>query len=114
MQINRIRNFNLIERQLRFAFGDLFYRLPSGGEAIAPIKLQYLSRLFSPNSLYNPHLNDNIFIVKCLFNVNVFPDKNYDSYEILKNNKIWILLYRLYDNSFSIVSVINTPGGIDE
>ena len=112
MQIDRIRNFNLIESKLKLAFEDLFYRLPNGKEAMAPIKLLYLSGLLSPNTMYNPHLHDNTFIIKCLFHVNLFPDKNYDNYEILKNNKIWVLLHRLPDNLFSIVSVVETPGGI--
>ena len=106
MQLDKIQNFDLIYSELKKNFPKLFYILPNGKKAMAPVDLDdlYYSSL-QVSGMFNPHEYDRTFIIKCLFNINISPDKNYDYYEILTTPTCMILCQRLYSNMVSIVSV---------
>ena len=106
MQIDKILKFDLIYSELKKNFPELFYFLPNGKEAMAPVDLDdlYYSSL-QVNGMFNPYEADMTFIIRCLFNINISPDKNYDYYEILTTPTYMILCQRLYSNMVSIVSV---------
>ena len=105
MQIDKIRNFNIIEAGLRKLYPQLFYTLPNSKEAIAPVKRQDLYSLLCPCNIYNPYNNDNMGILECLYNIYPIPDKNYEHYEIFQGLDIWVLCFRLYNDDVSIIGV---------
>lgn len=106
MEISQIKNFSLIEDKLRKIRADLFYYTPCGEEAIAPIETNCLHNLFTSTTIsYNPTLENKEFLIKCLFNINIQADKNYDFLEVIKGQDIWILYNRLPDGKASIMSV---------
>jgi len=106
LQLDRIQNFDLIYSELKKNFPKLFYLLPNGKEAMAPVDLDdlYHSSL-QVSGMFNPHEADMTFILRCLFNLNISPDKNYDYYEILTTPICFILCERLFNNMVSIVSI---------
>ena len=105
MQIDRINNFNLIILCLKKYRPELFYTLPNGKEAIAPIKRKNLKSLIDKCIITNPYLAGESFLINKTFNISLIPDKNYEHYEIFQGLDIWVLCFRLYNDDVSIISV---------
>lgn len=73
---------------------------------MAPVDLEDLcNSSLQVDGIFNPHEEDMTFILKCIFNINISPDKNYDYYEILTTPICMILCQRLFSNMVSIVAI---------
>lgn len=105
MQIDRINNFHLIEKCLKRNSPELFYILPNGHKAMAPIERRKLASILDPCYICNPYITNCMDVIKRLFNITPIPDKNYEYYEIFQGLNIWILCCRRFNDDVSIIGV---------